>query len=90
VDREEAEAAGRFAAKCAGKGQSGFMAAILRESDDPYRAGYSAVPLDKVANVERKLPAEFITAGGSDISASYVNYAAPLIGGPLLRYAALT
>ncbi|MFB3826347.1 MAG: diphosphate--fructose-6-phosphate 1-phosphotransferase [Bryobacteraceae bacterium] len=87
VDREEAEAVGRFAARSVCEGRSGFMAAILRESNEPYRVNYSAAPLEEVANVERKLPAEFIAA--ADIKDAYRAYAAPLIGGPLTRYAAL-
>jgi len=89
VDRREAEEAGRFAVACMLEGRSGFMAAIQRESDSPYRVSYRAVALAEVANVERKLPPEYLTPERNHIQESFRAYVEPLIGGPLLRYARL-
>ena len=89
VDREAAEGVGRFAARQVFAGESGFMAAIRRESNTPWRIGFCQVPLEKTANIERKLPGEYIVASQNDIAESFRQYAEPLIGGPLRRYAQL-
>lgn len=86
VDRREAEALGRFGMKHALKGNTGFMASLERVSDDPYRVRYQAVDLDKVANVERLLPMEYMNKERNQIVSSFRAYAEPLIGGPLTRY----
>ena len=87
VDREEAEAVARFAASHALAGHSGFMAVILREQSRPYSVRYGAVPLESVANVERKLPLEYLTPERNNIAGSYREYVEPLMGGPLRQYA---
>jgi ATP-dependent phosphofructokinase / diphosphate-dependent phosphofructokinase len=89
VDRAEAEAVARFAVSNAVSGNSGFMAAIRRELSGRYAVSYQAVPLDSVANVERKLPLEYLTPDQNDVAPSYRDYVEPLLGGPLLRYARL-
>jgi 6-phosphofructokinase 1 len=87
TDRDEAEAVARFAASHAIGGHSGFMAAIVREQSRLYCVHYSAVPLESVANVERKLPLEFLTPEQNNIAESYREYVEPLMGAPLRRYA---
>ena len=89
VDRREAEEAGRFGVSHASEGNTGFMATIRRERDDPYTAGYGAAPLEDVANVERPLPLHYLSAERNGIEAKYLAYVAPLAGEPLLRYARL-
>ena len=42
-------------------GHNAVMPAIVRTSDKPYRWKIGVAPLDKVANVEKKLPRDFIT-----------------------------
>ena len=89
VDRQEAEEVGRFGFAHTGEGNTGFMVTIRRERDDPYTAGYGAAPLEDVANVERPLPLDYLTAERNGIEAKYLAYVAPLAGEPLLRYARL-
>lgn len=89
VDRREAEAVARFAVSRAAEGSAGFMAAIVREPSRRYAVHYEAVPLSGVANVERKLPLEYLAASHNDIAGSYRDYVEPLLGGPLRRYARL-
>jgi ATP-dependent phosphofructokinase / diphosphate-dependent phosphofructokinase len=89
VDRDEAEAVARFAAAHAAAGHSGFMAAIVREPAGPYAVRYEAAALSSVANVERKLPLEYLTPAQNDIAEPYRAYVEPLMGGPLCRYAHL-
>ena len=55
------------------------MPAIMRISDKPYRWKIDAAPLAKVANVEKMLPRDFITADGYGITAKARAYLAPLI-----------
>ena len=89
ADRDAAEGAGRFAAAQALAGATGFMAALVRESNTPLRLTYRHVPLELTANRERFLPGEYINAAGNHIAGSFREYLEPLVGGPLRRYAAL-
>ena len=98
VDREEAYALGARAVQYALSGLSGRMATILRVSDAPYTVRYDHVPLEAMANAARKLPAEWIAPGGTDVTDGFLTYARPLIGqttakhesrGGLLRFARL-
>jgi len=40
-------------------------------------------PLDVVANQQKRLPDEFITAEGNGLTEAFTSYATPLIGEPL-------
>jgi 6-phosphofructokinase 1 len=57
------------------------MPAILRTSNRPYRWKIGVAPLDKVANVEKKMPRDFITADGFGITAKARAYLSPLVRG---------
>ena len=57
------------------------MPAIIRTSDKPYRWKIGVAPLDKIANVEKMLPRNYITADGFGITAKARAYLAPLIRG---------
>jgi 6-phosphofructokinase 1 len=81
VDVEQAYAMGRAAVELAVKGQNAVMPTIVRKSSRPYRWVVGSVPLAKVANVEKKVPRDFITADGFGITAKGRNYLLPLIGG---------
>lgn len=89
VDREAAEGVGRFAVEQVLAGEHGFMAAIRRQSNQPWRVSYARVPLEKTANIERKLPLEYVTEKQNDIAQSFRQYVEPLVGGPLRRYGRL-
>jgi len=81
TDLEHSFAVGKAAVLLAIAGNNAVMPAILRTSDKPYRWKIAAVPLDQVANVEKKLPRDFITADGFGITAKARAYLAPLIRG---------
>lgn len=81
VDVQQSIALGRAAVRFALAGQSGVMAALKRTSDSPYRWRIDAVPLAKVANREKKMPASFISRDGFHITDACRRYLAPLIGG---------
>jgi 6-phosphofructokinase 1 len=81
VDVEQAYAMGRAAVEYALKGRNGVMPIIVRTSDSPYRWKVDAIELDRIANQEKKMPADYITADGYGITAKARTYLAPLIAG---------
>ncbi len=80
VDLQEAYEVGRKAAELAARGESGYMATILRNEGPSYSVRYDKVPLPEVANSERKFPADWIAENGVDVTDDFVRYAKPLIG----------
>ena len=86
VDREEAELVGREAVKLAVSGVSRVMVSLERDSDKPYRVQAGTVPLDVVANNQRRLPSDFINKEGDGLTNEFVAYATPLIGEPLPEF----
>jgi 6-phosphofructokinase 1 len=81
TDVDQAYAVGRAAVDYAVRGMNAVMPAIIRKSSKPYRWKVEPVPLAQVANVEKKVPREFITADGFGITAACRKYLAPLIAG---------
>jgi ATP-dependent phosphofructokinase / diphosphate-dependent phosphofructokinase len=81
TDVEQAYAVGRAAVEFAVAGKSAVMPAIRRLSDEPYRWDIVEVPLSAVANQEKFLPADFISADGFGITEAARRYLAPLIVG---------
>lgn len=81
VDVRQAQAVGHAAVKLAVKGHNAVMPTIVRVSDRPYKWKIGVAPLDQVANVEKKMPREFISADGYGITAKCRTYLSPLIGG---------
>ena len=81
TDVEQAWALGKAAVELALAGQHAVMPAIRRLSDAPYRWDIAAVPLLQVANVEKKMPREFISEDGFHISDACRAYLTPLIEG---------
>lgn len=80
VDLDEAYRLGQKAVQIAVEEGSGFMATILREPGTLYRVRYDKVPLELVANSERKFPQAWIAASRTDVTDDFVRYARPLIG----------
>jgi 6-phosphofructokinase 1 len=81
VDLEEAFQVGLHAVEIATKNGSGWMSTILREPGREYRVRYDKVPLEKVANSERKFPSAWLTKNRIDVTDDFIKYAQPLIGG---------
>jgi ATP-dependent phosphofructokinase / diphosphate-dependent phosphofructokinase len=81
TDVEQAYAVGRAAVEFAIAGRSAVMPAIRRLSDEPYRWDIIEAPLSEVANREKLLPPEFISADGFGITEAAHRYLAPLIVG---------
>jgi ATP-dependent phosphofructokinase / diphosphate-dependent phosphofructokinase len=81
TDVEQSYAVGKAAVELAVAGRSGVMVTIERHSDVPYRWSTGEAPLAQVANVERKMPRDFISADGFHITDACRRYLAPLIAG---------
>jgi 6-phosphofructokinase len=81
TDLKQSYAVGKHAVELALKGRSGVMATIERLSDKPYKWRAGEAPLEKVANVEKKMPRDYITADGFHITDKCRRYLAPLIEG---------
>ena len=81
TDVEQAYAIGRHAVELAVGGTSGVMATIVRHQDEPYDWTVGEVPLQRVANRERRLPKAFIRGDGFGITAAARRYLQPLIRG---------
>lgn len=88
VDLAEAYQAGAKAARIALEGESGFMSTITRTPGAKYHVTFGKVLLKTVANAERKFPDEWITGDRIDVTDNFINWALPLIGGPLPEFAA--
>ena len=81
TDLQQAVAVGRAAVEMALAGKNSVMPAIKRLSDAPYNWEIDEAPLAEVANVEKKMPREFISEDGFGITDAGRAYLAPLIQG---------
>ena len=81
VDVEQAYAVGKAAVELALRGTNAVMPTIVRKSSRPYRWTIGHVGLEKVANQEKKVPREYITADGFGITPPCRRYLEPLIAG---------
>jgi 6-phosphofructokinase 1 len=81
TDVEHAYAVGRAAVEFAIAGKNAVMPAIRRLSDAPYRWDIVEAPLSAIANQEKLLPPDFISADGFGITDAGRRYLAPLIVG---------
>src|ERR1700722_18734508 len=74
VDVEQAYACGKAAVAYALKGMNSVMPGIQRRSSKPYRWELKPIPLADVANIEKRVPREYITADGFGITAACRRY----------------
>ena len=81
VNVAQAHALGAAALRLALAGESDVAPILHRLSDAPYRWEIRTAPLAALANVERRLPPEFISADGFHITEACRRYLAPLIAG---------
>jgi 6-phosphofructokinase len=81
TDVEQAYKVGEAAVKLALKGMNAVMPAIVRTSDKPYKWKIGVAELTQVANREKMMPRDFISADGFGITEKCRRYLAPLIAG---------
>jgi 6-phosphofructokinase len=81
TDVEQAYAMGKAAVEFALAGKNAVMPTVVRDSSSPYQWHIGEAALADVANVEKKMPRDFITEDGFGITAAAKEYFAPLILG---------
>lgn len=81
VDVQQAYALGQRAVELALAGHNAVMPTIERTADHPYAWTLGMAPLDRVANVEKTMPREFITEDGFGVTPAGLRYLSPLIQG---------
>jgi len=80
-DVEQAYALGQAAVEMALEGKNSVMPAIIRISNNPYKWEIGCGELKDVANVEKMMPNNYISADGFSITDSCREYLLPLIEG---------
>ena len=81
IDVDHAYAAGRRAVEMALEGKTSLMVTIEREKGEKYKWFLGEASLEKVANMEKKMPRNFITKDGFGITKKAKDYLKPLIIG---------
>jgi ATP-dependent phosphofructokinase / diphosphate-dependent phosphofructokinase len=81
TDLEQSYAVGKAAVEYAIKGMNAVMPAIRRVSQKPYRWKLEPAPLAQVANAEKMMPRNFISADGLQITERCRVYLTPLVQG---------
>ena len=82
TDIEESYMAGKVAVENAVNGINGRMIGFERGvQDGKYACRTKLIPLMEVANVEKKIPREWINEAGNGVNHQFIEYALPLIQG---------
>lgn len=81
TDVEQAYALGQAAVELALAGKNAVLPIIVRRSDDPYHWTIGEARLEEVANVEKKMPRDYISEDGFGITETCRRYLEPLILG---------
>ena len=81
TDLDQAYALGKAAVEIALAGRNGVMPVLVRTSDEPYVWEVGEASLSEVANVEKKVPREYVSGDGFGITEACRRYLAPLIQG---------
>lgn len=81
TDLEHAYAVGHAAVNYAREGENSIMTTIVRDSSNPYQWHTGKAPLAEIANVEKKMPRDYINEEGYSITDKAREYLLPLIQG---------
>jgi 6-phosphofructokinase len=81
TDVDQAYALGQHAVEFALAGKNAVMPIVVRTNDSPYQWRIDSVPLSEVANIEKKLPRDYISEDGYGITEKCREYLLPLIAG---------
>lgn len=84
TDINEAEAVGMKAVEEAYNGNTGMMVILERTNENPYECTTNVYDIHNIANVEKKVPLEWINQENNQMNEEFLNYARPLIQGELL------
>jgi 6-phosphofructokinase 1 len=82
TDGDEAEAVGREAVKAATLDERPAASVVIRRrgTAKTYLVAYELADLEKVADGTRRMPDEFISAEGNNVTEAFRDYALPLVG----------
>ena len=83
VDIDESFFIGKKAVETALADHTNVMMGVKRTSNDPYTAECIYSNVQDIANLEQKVPAEWITKEGNDITQELYDYLYPLIQGEI-------
>lgn len=83
IDIQESQELGAYAVKYAVEGVSGEMSSLVRKQTAPYEVDYVSVDISRVANKEKKVPAEWINEEGNGVTKDMIDYLKPLIQGEI-------
>lgn len=83
TDINEAEAVGMKAVEAATNGQTGMMITLERTNNNPYECTTNIYDIHNIANVEKKVPIEWINLETNQMTDEFLKYARPLIQGEL-------
>ncbi|MDD2568202.1 MAG: 6-phosphofructokinase [Clostridia bacterium] len=81
TDVNEAYMSGAKAVDLALAGVSGVMVSLECKREPEYVCRTGTVPLGKVANIEKKVPLDWIVKEGNNVTKDFIKYARPLIMG---------
>ena len=81
ADIAESIRLGENGVRLANEGRTGVMSTLIRVSDEPYEVRYDEGDIAQIANQEKKIPREWITQDGSDVTEEMYRYLRPLIQG---------
>ncbi|MEG1557092.1 MAG: 6-phosphofructokinase [Oscillospiraceae bacterium] len=81
TDIVEAYMAGAAAVANAALGRTDMMVGLKRAAGENYKCDIVMVPLEEVANEEKKVPRAWINEEGNNMNQEFIDYALPLIAG---------
>ncbi|MBR1669644.1 MAG: 6-phosphofructokinase [Butyrivibrio sp.] len=79
TDITEAYQVGGAAVKAAFEGHTGEMVALKRISNAPYQCTTELHPISEIANLEKKVPLEWVNEDFTQMKQEFIDYAYPLI-----------
>ena len=83
TDINEAEMVGMKAVEEANNGKTGMMVIITRDDSNGYSSSADTYDIHDIANVEKKIPQEWIDEEHHSLTDDFIKYAKPLIQGEL-------
>lgn len=87
TDLEEAIECGKLGAELAYKGETGKMVIMTREPEKDYKVKYEVFnDIHKIANVEKKIPLEWIDVENNYVKQELIDYIKPLIQGEVDQF----
>ena len=81
TDLDEAQEIGKQAVLAGTKGATGKMMTFDRSNGPDYQISYGSIDIREIANVEKKVPLDWINEQGNDVTHEMINYLKPLIQG---------